>query len=151
MGTHRYIYTYIERRIRFDVKGQGTHRAARSIARESGGRRRPTFLSGHRSSRVPRILTYFPSLLPTVLSLRFLYSLSTTSASTFLETSDTVTRAEREREIYIRGDRIEGELSMLMTCFKGGCRFLGRDIVTWGEYRGNLAKQIGIEIFYYSC
>lgn len=55
--TGEYICMYRERRIRFGVKGQGTQRAARSIARESGSRRRPTFLSGHRSSRT----TYFPS------------------------------------------------------------------------------------------
>lgn len=57
--TGEYICMYRERRIRFGVKGQGTQRAARSIARESGSRRRPTFLSGHRSSRT----TYFPSSL----------------------------------------------------------------------------------------
>lgn len=41
------------------VKGQGTHRVGSINSSRSGSRRRPTFLSGHRSSRVPRILLTF--------------------------------------------------------------------------------------------
>lgn len=124
--THRWLYTYIyiRRRIRFGVKGQGTHRAARSIARESGSRRRPTFLSGHRSSRIRVLLTFR------------LFSLSCVSCIRYRRgTSDTLTRGERSNR---------GELSMLMTRFKGVADFL--DIVARGKFRGNLAKRMGIEI-----
>lgn len=112
MGTHThtssYVYIYVCREEedtfrRNGVKGQGTHRVGSINSSRSGSRRRPTFLSGHRSSRVPRILLTFCLFSSPPFPVFVIDDLGVD-----LRRDEWHSDEERERE---------RRLSMLMTCF----------------------------------